>query len=483
MKKNNRISTGVAGLDEVLHGGLFPQRAYQLRGAPGSGKTTLGAHFLFEGARNGETSLFISLGETEELIKANMKAVSLDLSGVKFLDLSPSSDFFAEVESYDLFSPAEVEREPMTRQIADTIRELKPKRVFLDSITQFRYLSSDVFQYRKQVLSFIRFIVEQGATFLMTTESSREAPDDDIQFLVDGVIEIGHDGTERNLQVTKYRGSGFHAGAHDFKITPNGVSVLPRLIPPAASEKQNREQMSSGIPEVDELIGGGIERGTVTLISGPTGVGKTTFGVQFLKEAAGRGETSIIYEFEEDISVLEKRCENLNIPVSAMVKSGKLIIKKVEPLAFTAWEFANMVREDVEKKGAKIVMIDSIAGYKLSVKGKDLVSHLHSLCKYLVNSGIAVFLITEVKNITGDFQVSDIDVSYLTDNIIFIRYYENLGALNRAIGVLKKRLSNFEKTLREIQFTRYGIKVGRPITDLRGILKGTPEKVEEKNGQ
>ncbi|MEJ5241764.1 MAG: ATPase domain-containing protein [Anaerolineales bacterium] len=483
MKTNypSRISTGIAGLDEILAGGLIPNRTYLIRGGPGSGKTTLGLHFLSAGAARGERALYISLEEPVEQIKKNAEMRGFNLEGVTFLDLSPTSEFFKETLTYDIFSPAEVEREPITAKIIEQVEKVKPRLVFLDPMTQFRYLSPDVFQFRRQVLSFLRYLVEREATVMFSSEASAEAPDDDLQFISDGVISLENKAGERTIGVDKFRGSSFRAGRHGLKLDDKGIVVYPRLIPIAARKESFGKTISSGIPEIDELLGGGVERGTVTIISGPSGVGKTTLGLQFMKEAAGRGERSVVYSFEEEVEIMIRRAEAINIPARIMIEKGTLTLKKVEPLQYTPDEFAYLVRQDVEEKGTQIVMIDSVAGFRLSVRGEDVQSRLHALCKYLQNMGVAVFLITETSTIVGDFSITDLNISYLADNIIFLRYLEIQGEMQKAIGVLKKRLSNFEKTLRQYDITRYGIKVGRPLTELRGILTGAPEWIEEKD--
>jgi circadian clock protein KaiC len=467
-----RVSTGISGLDIVLYGGLIPQRAYLVRGGPGSGKTTLGLHFLTDGARRGEQCLFITLGEPEGELRANATALGFDLTNIHFLDLSPSAAFFAEMQAYDIFSPAEVEREPVTQQILDQIEQIKPQRVFVDSMTQFRYLSTDAFQFRKQVLSLLRFLVEHGATICFASEGSASVPDDDLQFMADGVITLHSQSDNRVLSISKLRGSDFRGGAHAMRLTEKGMDVYPRLLPEQHTQEFKQETLSSGVPEIDELLHGGLERGTITMISGPTGVGKTTLGLQFMKEAAGRGERSVVYTFEEPQETLLRRCESLNIPVRSMVERGTLSVVPIEPLHFTPDEFAALVRQEVERQHATIVMVDSVAGYRVSLRGEDAITHLHSLSKYLQNMGVAVLLINEVTSIAGEFTVSDIGASFLADNIIFLRYIELRGEIRKVIGVLKKRLSNFERTLREIETTRYGIRVGRPLRNLQGVLTG-----------
>ena len=471
----DRLSTGIPGFDEILHGGLIPGRAYLVRGQSGTGKTILGLHFLSSGAEAGEKSLYITLGESAEQIRTNAEALGFDLKGIAFLDLSPTSQFFTEIQTYDIFSPAEVEREPTTHRIIEQVEVLKPQRIFLDAMTQFRYLSPDAFQFRKQVLSFLRFLREQGATVLFTSEGSEEAPDNDLQFMSDGVIHLTFSSEERSVNVSKFRGSDFRSGDHSMRLTQTGMEVFPHLMPEVYSQEFALEVLSSGVPELDELLHGGFERSTITIISGPSGVGKSTLGLQFMKEAAGRGERSVIYAFEERKETLLHRCQGINIPVHAMIERGTLSVVQIEPLHYTPDEFANLVRYEVEQQKARIVMIDSISGYRLSVRGNELVSHLHALCKYLQNMGVAVLLINEVETITGDFRPTEIGISYMADNIVFLRYLEMQGELRKAIGVLKKRMSDFEKTLREFEITRYGIKVGKPLSNLRGILKGTPE--------
>jgi circadian clock protein KaiC len=474
----DRLSTGIPGLDEVMHGGLVPGKAYLVRGGPGTGKTTLGLHFLAAGVANGEKTLLITLGEPVEQIRKNAATLGFEPDNIAFLDLSPTSEFFTQVQTYDIFSPAEVEREPTTQKIIEQVETLKPQRIFLDAMTQLRYLSTDAFQFRKQVLSFLRYLVEQGATVLFSAEASAEAPDDDLQFMSDGVIHLAFSQMERTVSISKFRGSDFRSGEHSMRITQTGIEVFPRLIPEAYHQEFAKEVISSGVPQLDELLHGGFERGTITIISGPSGVGKSTLGLQFMKEAAGRGERSVVYTFEEWQETLLNRCQSINIPVHTMIEQGKLSVVQVEPLHYSPNEFANLVRDEVEQKKARIVMIDSVSGYRLSLKGDDLVPHIHALCKYLQNMGVAVILINEVETITGDFRATEVGISYMADNIVFLRYLEMQGQLGKVIGVLKKRMSDFERTLREYEITRYGIKVGKPLTNVRGILKGTPEFLE-----
>lgn len=459
----------------MLLGGLIREQAYILKGGPGTGKTTVGMHFLVAGVAHQEKSLYITLGEPEPQIRRNAKRIGLDLQGITILDLSPTSKFFTEVQTYDIFSPADVEAAPTSQKIIEQIEALQPQRVFIDSITQLRYLSTDEFQFHKQILAFSRFLTEQRATVVFASEGTSQAPDDGLQFVSDGVIHLKSQNNIRFIEVTKFRGSNFQSGAHVFCLTASGMAVFPKLKPAQSKREFEPELLSSGIPELDELLHGGLERGTVTVVTGPTGVGKTTFAMQFMKEAAGRGERSVVYTFEESHEMLLQRCESINIPIQSMIKHSTLNVVEVEALSLTADELAQQIREEVEEKNARIIMIDSVSSYKLSIQGGDLTQHIHALCKYLTNMGVMVILINEIEAITGEFRATENGISYLADNIVFLRHLEIQGQLRKAIGVLKKRLSSYENTMREFQITVYGVKVGNPLSHLRRILSGTPE--------
>jgi circadian clock protein KaiC len=468
-QQNARVSTGVAGLDEVLRGGVMPRRSYMVRGGPGTGKTILGLHFLTCPSPDDEKVLFVTFGESEAEIRRNAELLGFDLSAVSFLDLSPSANQFLENQNYDIFPPSEVERDPIMEQIKESVAAIQPGRVFVDGMTQFRHLTASGFHFRKESLSFLRFLNECGATVLFTSESN-ETPDDDLQFIADGVIQLEFNSGQRRLEVVKFRGSDFRAGTHTLRLCDQGMRIFPRLLPEEFSVDFEPEKISFGLEELDRMVHGGIERGTITILTGPSGVGKTTLGMQFVRAAAARGERSVVYLFEEWVGTLMRRCESVHIPVGNMVDSGMLSVVHVEPLRFTADEFALMVREEVEKRKARIVMIDSIAGYRLSLRDQDLVKHLHALSKYLQNMGVAVVLINEIEAINGEFRVTDVGISYIADNILFLRYLELRGEMAKALGVLKKRLSDFEKTLREMSITPRGIVIGQPLHGLRGVL-------------
>lgn len=478
-KESDRLSTGVAGLDEVMQGGLIPRRTYLVRGMPGCGKTTLAFHFLAEGVARGEKGLLISLGEAEDQIRANAQSFGFDLSAVAVLDLSPTSKFFAEGQTYDVFPPGDVEREPLAKQIVDEVTKVKPTRVVVDGLTHLRYLSRDVFQYRRQVLSFLQFLRERGATVLFTAVVGAETPDEDLQFMTDGVICLEFpQGGRRTLTVTKFRGSSYRLGSHSVRITPKGLQVAPRLLPDEYRRAFAAETMPTGVAELDAVLHGGIERGVVTILSGPTGVGKTTLAMQVVKEAAARGEHSVVYCFEELVAMVVARCEATKVPVKAMMDEGTLSLVHVEPLHYTADEFAQLVRRQVEDQKARVVVLDSISGYRLCLRGEDLTADLHALCKYLKNMGVTVILAYEVSAVGGDFRVTEEHLSYLADNVVFLRYMEYLTEadveVRKLVGVLKKRLTDFENTVREFAITPDGVRVRKLKGNLSTVLGDTP---------
>ncbi|MFC6724579.1 ATPase domain-containing protein [Halobium palmae] len=471
-----RVSTGVSGLDEVLNGGLVAHRTYMIRGSPGAGKSILGLHFLTAGIDAGEDVLYVNMEEPVAEIEQNAASLGIDTEGIEFLDLSPDSDFFADDLSYDIFSPDEVEEEEVTDQISERVADVDPDRIFVDPITQLRYLSPDEYQFRKEVLSFMQFLKERGATVLFTSQDTPSTPDDDLQFMCDGVVELNRQEEGRTLSVPKFRGSGVRDGSHALRIDDGGIEVFSRLVPRQHGAEFTAETISSGVPELDRLLKGGLERGTVTIITGSPGVGKTTSGIQFMKEAAGRGERSVVYSFEEARSTLLHRCESINIPVREMIEKGTLAVEEIEALQLSATEFAHRVREEVEENDTQIVMIDGVEGYKQALRDtdSDLVRELHSICRYLKNMGVTVVLMNEMRTIVGEFRLTEAGLSYLSDNIIFIQHLEIDGRMRKAIGVLKKRTSDFERQVREFRITEYGVKIGEPMDGLRGILSGSP---------
>ncbi|RCW56568.1 ATPase domain-containing protein [Halanaerobium sp. ST460_2HS_T2] len=470
----NLIKTGIKGLDNILKGGLQPNRSYLVRGGPGSGKTTLGLQFLASGEN--ENNLFISLGESVDKIKLDAEKRNFNTRKINFLELTPSSDYFRNDEEYNIFSSQEVEKSPLIKKIVAEIDSLKPDRIFLDSVTYLSYLNDDKFQFRKEMLSLIKFAAEEKATFLIASESTIDNPDYDVQFVVDGVLNLSRENDERYFNISKLRGSSYLSGKHSLKLKDDGIHIYPNMIPCAEKKDVKNKKLVSGVPSLDKLLNGGIEKGTITIISGPTGVGKTTLGVQYMKEAAGRGEKSVIYTFEESPDTIIKRCEGINIPITDMIENSFLEIEAINPLKYSPAEFLNKVKRQVEERKIDVVLIDSLSGYKMAFpensSDNEKIRQLHILNKYLSKIGVTVIIVNEVTNIIGDFKATGFGISYLADNIIILNYYEYCSQLKKTIGVLKKRLSNFERYLREFKIGKYGIEVGDPLTELQGMLTG-----------
>ena len=480
MTMDPRLSLGVSGLDSILAGGVLPERSYLVRGGPGTGKTILGLQYLLAGIENDETALYLSFEEPPENIIENAARLGFDVSGVEFLDLTPSGELFSDTRPYSIFEPDEVEVGTLTETISETVDRLQPDRIVLDSVNRMEALTADRYQFRQQLISMLEQLTDVGGTVLFTTQPTSEMPDDELQFLVDGTLELEFGPKGRTVQITKLRGSSFQSGRHTVRITDTGMVVYPKLVPGEYEREFVPETVSSGVVGLDSLLNGGIERGTVTVLSGSTGVGKTTTGTSFAVESAARGERAAVYLFEESTGTFRHRCSGIGMPVDERAADGTLAIEAVEPVTISPDEFAHAVREEVETHGTQFVMIDGISGYRLSMRrdDDDIVTELHSLCRYLKNMGVTTVLLDDVSNITGNTEVTSHQISYLADNVIMLRYLEVDSELKKAVGVLKKRASDFERSLRSFEITADGIQIGEKLTGLRGILSGSPEMID-----
>ena len=471
-----QIETGIPGLDELLRGGYVKDRMYLLVGGPGTGKTTLGLHFLEQGLSNDETVLMIHGEETPEEITVNADQFGIELEGAEFLDLGPDSDFFTDNLRYDLVNPADIQEEQYTTEIHEAIESIDPTRIVIDPITQLRHFESTEYYYRKRILSFMRFLKKRGVTVLATAtaDSSQRNYGAEIRSLSDGVIKVSREGGGRRVEVQKNRGIGQVDDTHALEIRSSGVEIFPKVYPRETTGSFVFEQISSGIEGIDTLVNGGFERGTVTFISGPPGVGKTTISTLFLTEAAKTIGKSVIYLFEERLGTFTYRCDALGIPVEKLQDEGVLSIEVIEPQEYSSEEFAHNVRSAVEEKEAETVMIDGIGGYASSIKGvdADLEDELHLLTRYLVNQNVTVFVTDAIHQMTGLKTATSREISPIADNLMFLGYVEIGGALRKVIGVLKKRAGTFEYTLREFEIDSDGVVVGEPMSDYQGLLEG-----------
>lgn len=446
-----RLSTGVPGLDQVLHGGVIAESAYLVRGGPGRGKTTLGLHFLYAGGQD-DHSLFIGFQESDRQLQHNAKAIGLDVSNVTFLNLSPDEDFFTQQEHYDVFAPSEVEQAPLSESIVETVERLQPKRVFVDSLTQLRFLTADVFQYRKEVLSFLHYLKARNATVLFSSEHSGSTPDDDLQFLADGVISLTEDELGAVVQVEKFRGSSFMHGGHQMRNGDRGVEVFPRPVPPREELTESRfKPIPTGIDRLDALLGGGLESGTITMITGPSGIGKSTLASCIAAETARVEGHACIYLFEEEVSSFRHRAANLHIALEDAEQQDRIALEQVEPMRYLADEFATQVYRDVMMNQTRLVVFDSTAGFQLTLADESVKSRLHALAKSLSRINVSVLLVNETATLTGNPSLSEKGISYLSDNIIALTYDRDGDSLVSRLTVAKKRLSDFDRRPRRFQ--------------------------------
>jgi circadian clock protein KaiC len=468
-----RLPTNVPGVDEVLEGGLQRRSATLVRGAPGAGKTIFGLHVL--AGNESDTGLYINLGEPADYLQDTAAQFGLDTGNVAFLDRSPSRSQFEEDSTYDLFHTDEVETPSLVDAIREQVVETDPERVVIDPVTELRYLAPDEHQFREQVLGLLAFLKDEGATVVLTSQAAPSMPDDDLQFLADAVLNLDREGRRRTLSVLKFRGSDSRTGPHSVTITEGGMRVWPRLEPARHGRTGSTETLSSGVTGLDAMLDGGLTTGTVTFLSGPTGAGKTTTGLQFLHTAAAGGRRSMLYSFEEGLDTMFERAEALGMPIRDLVDDGPLVATEVGPGKLTLDEFTHQLRTEVEQHGAEVVMLDGVSGYQRAFQTEDTAQELVHIGRYLRNMNVTGLVTNEVHQITGEFRVTEQQMSHLADSILVLRHVEYRGELRKVIGVLKMRTRNFENRLRLFRLTENGLTVGEPLSDLRGILTGTPD--------
>jgi len=472
--ERDRCSTGVPNADRVLDGGLLAESATLLRGAPGAGKTIFGLHFLT--ADPADTGLYINLGEPPAYLHETADRFDRPTDTVDVLDLSPSGDAFHGDSAYDLFHADEVERSPITESIRDRVDRVEPDRVLVDPITELRHLAPDERQFRTQVLGLIDFLKARGVTVVLTSQAASSVPDDDLQFLVDAVIALDVDEHRRTLSVPKFRGSAARRGPHTVTIDDAGMRLWPQLDPERHHRDRSLDELASGVAGLDGLLDGGITMGALTFLSGPTGVGKTTTALQFMTQAARRGEESVLYSFEESPQTMVARAESIGIPLSQLREAGTVAIESIGPNEMTVDEFTARLQQRVEE-GATVVSIDGVAGFERAFAGDagDPIDALVAVARYLRNIGVTGLFTNEVHQITGDFYATEQRVSHLADDIVVFRHVEYRGELQKVVGVLKRRTSAVDTGLRLFEVTDEGIVVGEPLSELRGILTGTPD--------
>lgn len=479
-----RMATGIEGLDDILGGGLTPHRVYLLEGDPGSGKTTLALRCLLDGVRRGETVLYITLSESKMELEAVARSHGWSLDGLPLVELVAQENELEPDNQYTMFHPSEMELTVTTREILARVEELKPTRVVIDSLSEVRLLAQNSLRYRRQVLALKQFFMGRKCTVLLLDDRTAEGHDLQLQSIAHGVIELTQLSPEygaerRRLRISKLRGQSYRGGYHDFKIVHGGLEVYPRLIAAEHEVDDDAAQLKSGVVELDALLGGGIEFGTSVLLVGPAGAGKSSLSIQFAKAATDAGMGAAIFAFDERRRTLLRRSRGLGIHLEPAIAEGRLTIQQVDPAELSPGEFVHSVRQSVEgtagHPAARVVIIDSLNGYMNAMpEERFLTAQLHELLTYLGNKGVVTFLVVAQHGVVGQHMLTPVDTSYVADAVILFRFFENQGAVRQAISVVKKRIGDHERTIREYSLSRRGIAVGAPLREFHGILTGTP---------
>jgi circadian clock protein KaiC len=479
-----RASTGIAGLDDILQGGFVRNRLYLIEGMPGSGKTTLALQYLMQGVKAGESVLYVTLSETIEEVRTVGESHGWNLDGVHMRELAPSEGVLDPEEQYTVFHPSEVELSETTKKILADVERLRPTRIVFDSLSELRLIAANPLRYRRQILALKQFFTGRGCTVLMLDDLSGSAGehDNNVQSICHGALLLEHTvptfgAQRRRISVTKYRGSAFRGGYHDYLIHRGGLQVFPRLVAAEHRRPSSGERLGSGLRAMDGLLGGGIERGTSTLITGAAGTGKSTLAALFCATAAERGECSSLFIFDESANTLYSRMAGLHVDMRKHVDAGRITVTEVDPAQLSPGEFSFLIRQAVEKHDARVVVIDSLNGYLNSMPDEQfLIVQLHEILTYLGRQGVASLLIAAQHGLISSHMSSPVDASYLADAVMLLRYFEAEGEVRQAISVVKKRGSNHERTLREFKMQNGRIEVGAPLRDYRGVLSGIPEK-------
>ncbi|MBA3544249.1 MAG: AAA family ATPase [Chthoniobacterales bacterium] len=480
-----KCKSGVVGLDDILHGGLPPRRFYLLQGATGSGKTTLALQFLLTGARAGERVLYISLSETRDEIEEVARSHGWSLEGLEIVELSAIDEQLSAEGQNTLFHTAEVELTETTKLLLDAVDRVRPTRLAFDSLSELQLLSQSALRYRREILSFKQHLAGRGCTTLLLDETAASGNDLNVQSLAHGVFILEQTWPEygaerRRFIVKKIRGTTYRGGYHDFIIETGGIVLYPRLVAAEHHRSFKHENISSGVEGIDTLLGGGLARGSSSLFVGPPGSGKSTLALHFALAAAARGERTHIYSFEESLGTMRARADGLKMGLSKFMEEGVVGATQIDPAELSPGQLNSLVRHAVENEGVRIILIDSLNGYLQSMSDERALSlQLHELVTYLNQQGVVTILVLAQHGMIGSMQ-TPVDVTYLADTVVMLRYFEAQGAVHKALSVVKKRTGSHERTIRELKISDRGITVGAPLVDFRGVLSGTPELVKAK---
>ena len=474
-----RVSTGCEGLDNILGGGLDSDRIYLVEGRPGSGKTTIAMQFLLEGIRQGERVLYVAMSETRRELELVARRHGWRLDGMDIFELvPPESTLDADME-LTVLHPSEIDLSETTRMIFTKVAEIDAARVVIDSLSELRLLAQEPLRYRRQVMALKHYFASRSCTVLLLDDLTSAQADLQLHSLVHGVIlleqlAIEYGAQRRRLSVAKMRGIAFRGGFHDFSIARGGLRIFQRLV--AAEHHQTFKEafVASGNAALDQMLGGGLERGTNALLIGAAGVGKSSLAATYAIAAARRGENAVVFAFDEGQGTLRARARALGFDIEPLVQSGSLRIQQIDPAEMSPGEFASTVRQCVEQGGARVIVIDSLNGYLNAMPdGRFLILQMHELLSYLNQQGVLTLLVLAQHGLVGPMD-TPLDVSYLADAVIMLRYFEFAGTVRRALSVVKKRSGEHEHTIREFRLGKGGVTVGPPLADFRGVFSGTP---------
>jgi circadian clock protein KaiC len=474
-----RATCGVPGLDDILHGGFPKDRLYLIQGDPGVGKTTLAMQFLLEGAHLGETGLYITLSETKDEMEVVARSHGWDLGKIHLFELAAVEEKLRGEAESTFFHPSEVELNRTTQTLLDEIERVQPARLVFDSLSEMRMLAETPLRYRRQMLQLKQFFAGRKITVLLLDDRSSGSHDLQIESIAHGVIALQRSSPDygiarRQLNVQKIRGSQFREGNHDLVLRRGGMEVFPRLVAAEHHAAFPRESFPSGIPGLDSLLGGGLDRGTSTMFMGPPGTGKSTLAIRFVLAAAERGEKSLVFIFDETIGLFLARAAKLGMALEPHVKSGLIDLQQIDPAEISPGELAHCIRRAVAENGVRMIVVDSINGYLNAMPAERyLTLQLHELLAYLGQQGVITIMVLAQQGLVGPMQ-STVDLTYLADTVLLMRYFEALGAVKQAVSLIKKRSGDHERTIRAISVSKDGIEVGEPLTGMQGVLTGVP---------
>lgn len=475
-----RDSTGISGLDDILNGGLPRTHLFLIEGEPGTGKTTLGLQFLLAGREIGEKGMYVTLSESKRELLTVARSHNWSLDESWLFEYTPTEEYLREEDQYSAFHPSELEFQDVTKAILEQIEVSQPRRIVLDSLSELRLLARDSLRYRRQILALKHYFSSRQCTVLLLDDRTSESPNQ-LQSIAHGVIAMERlprvYGIERRrIRVAKLRGSKFREGFHDYSIETGGVVVYPRLIAAEHYQQVGSGAILSGIPELDALTGGGLSNGSSTLVIGPAGVGKSSVSMSYAVQAAKQGDHAVFYTFDETVRTLLTRSAQLGSDPYPYVESGKLRVQQIDPAELSPGDFISRIRADAEEHHARVIVIDSLNGLLNAMPGEDyLALQMHELLTFLSHRGVVTLLVLSQAGVLGASMYSPVDLSYLADNMLLLRYFEVAGKVRKAISIVKNRTAEHEDTIRELRLTPGRIRVGEPLADFQGVLSGVPQ--------